>query len=159
LPALVLVRDPEDAVLEFVIRKPSLSLPQAIRGYVRFYKPLLPHLDRVVVGAFADVTSDFGKVVRRVNERFGTTFVEFKHTDENVLACFQAIEEHYRGLYGRERFEEVVPRPSAKRDELKGSLRVQYRATSDPLRARAESLHEMLVREAQGLRPRDTRAR
>src|SRR5438874_8416960 len=42
IPAIVLLRDPADAVPEFVLVKPDLCLPQALRGYVRFNEPLVP---------------------------------------------------------------------------------------------------------------------
>jgi hypothetical protein len=143
IPALVLARHPEDAVLEFVIRRPSLSVRQAIRGYLRFYRPLLPHRARLVVGSFRDVTSDFGAVIRRVNERFGTSFTEFEHTAENVRACFDEIELHYRTVSSEPDLERIVGRPSAVRDALKDDLRPAYRdpALSD-LREPAERLYE-----------------
>src|SRR5207253_1895092 len=71
LPVLVLVREPEEAVLEYVIRRPSLTLSQAIRGYIRFYEPLLAHRDRFVTGTFEEVTTDLAAVIRRINRRFG----------------------------------------------------------------------------------------
>src|SRR5439155_17059976 len=42
VPSLVIVREPEDTVLSYAIRNPHIPLAQAIRGYVRFYGPLVP---------------------------------------------------------------------------------------------------------------------
>jgi hypothetical protein len=146
IPALVLIRDPEEAVLEFVIRRPELSPAGALRGYIRFYRPLLPYRGGFVVGAFSEVTTDFGAVIRRVNDRFGTAFAPFEHTEENVRACFRAIEEHYRAVGTLERFEAVVARPSPERDRMKDALRPIYRArTPDRLRLRARELLETLA--------------
>ena len=80
VPAIVLIRDPAEAVLEFVLVKPDLTVRQALRGYVRFYEPLLPHRDGFVVGPFEEVTTDLGRVILRLNERFGTSFRPFEHT-------------------------------------------------------------------------------
>src|SRR5919204_5168588 len=99
LPALVLVRQPEDAVLEYLIRRPQLTGAQAVRGYVRFYRPLVSHLDHFVVGSFEKVTTDLGAVIRRLNDRFGTDFVPFEHTDANVRRVFEAIDLDYAGTY------------------------------------------------------------
>lgn len=71
-PTLVLIRPPEQSVLSYVVRRPELTIDQALRGYARFYRPLLPYRDEFVVGRFGDVTSDLGRVIRRVNDRFGT---------------------------------------------------------------------------------------
>jgi len=149
VPALVLIREPEDSILEFVIVRPDLTVHQALRGYVRFYRPLLPHRRRFVVGPFPEVTADFGAVIRRVNEKFGTSFAEFEHTEENVRACFEQMEEYWLGRVGPggpvERF---VGRPSEVRDRWKDAMRGQFRSPAlATLRRKAEELYGALARE------------
>lgn len=142
LPALVLIRDPEDATLSLVIRTPELTIGQALRGYVRFYRPLLPYRDRVVVATFQQVTTDFGAVVRRMNARFGTAWRPFPHTEENVRGVLRAIDEYTRGTAEKDALERVVARPSAAREEPKRALRDRYRAGKlRRARERAEELH------------------
>jgi hypothetical protein len=92
VPCLILVREPDDAAVDVVRIKPALTPGQAVRGYVRFYRPLLPHRDRVVVATFEEATSDLGAVIRRINERFGTSFGEFEHTEENMAKVEAATE-------------------------------------------------------------------
>jgi hypothetical protein len=146
VPTIVLIREPEDSVLSLLIREPSLTLSQALRGYLRFYEPLLPYQDGFVVGPFAEVTTDYGPVIRRVNERFGSAFAEFAHTPQNVEACFWTMEEHYRSLDGSRQFELVIPRPSAERDRIKETLHAAYRSeTSARVRARVQSLYSSLT--------------
>ena len=100
VPALVLIRRPRDAVLEFVRTKPSLTVAQAARGYLRFYRPLLPFRDRFLVGTFDEVTTDLGSVVRRLNDRFGTSFAEFEPTDENVAKARAAGDRYWQSRAG-----------------------------------------------------------
>ncbi len=147
LPALVIAREPEDTVLSFVIRNPHLGLRQALRGYLRFYEPLLPVRDRVVVGRFDEVTTDFGAVIRRVNERFATSFREFEHTEESARRVFEEIEGDYRGrLPEGEALERQVARPSEWRRRLKADLASAYRAPATrDLRSRAERAFGALV--------------
>ena len=144
LPNLVIVREPEETTLSFVIRNPYLSIRQALRGYVRFHEPLLSYRDRFVVGTFAQVTEDFGIVIGRVNERFATGFALFEHTEENVRRCFVAIDEDYRKrLPEGEALERQVARPSDWRDRAKEEIRGSYRsADAAGLRARAERVFE-----------------
>ncbi len=139
LPNLVIIREPEDTVLSFVIRNPHISIRQTLRGYLRFYEPLLRYRDRFVVGTFEDVTADFGAVIRRVNERFGTRFAEFEHTEENVERCFAAIDEDYRRrLPEGEALERAVARPSGWRAHVKDDLRASFGSPDlAALRARA----------------------
>jgi hypothetical protein len=87
LPTVAVIRDPEGAVLSHVVREPDVSLGDALWGYARFYSCLLPYKSDFVVADFAEITSDFGAVTRRLNARFGTSYAEFEHTPENVERC------------------------------------------------------------------------
>jgi hypothetical protein len=150
IPALVLVRRPEDAVLEYVLKKPHVTVAQALRGWVRFYRPLLPLRGGFVVGRFEEVTSDLGAVIRRLNERFGTRFVPFEHTEDNARAALDELDRWWRDRLGPGPLLELtVGRPSELRDRLKEELRPRYRAPSlAPLRERAEALYRRFVVES-----------
>jgi hypothetical protein len=144
IPALVLIRTPEDSVLSLVIRNLEIPIAQALTGYDRFYRPLLPARDQFATATFDDVVKDFGKVIDRINERYGTGFLRFEHTNENADSILAEIEEDYltRDPPG-ERFERIVPRPSERRLQLKEEIRERYRHPAlAALRARAESLYE-----------------
>ena len=146
LPNLVIAREPEPTVISFIIRNPHISFGLALRGYLRFYERLLSYRDRFVVGNFSDVTSDFGEIVRRVNERFGTGFAVFEHTRENVQRCFEAIDGDYRGrVASGEPLERQVARPSEWRDRKKEEMRSSYRSADARLRARAERIFRTLA--------------
>jgi hypothetical protein len=120
VPALVLVREPEGAVVSSVIRHPDRTCTATVRGYVDFHEPLLPYRDGFVVGTFDEVVrGDMGLVTRRVNARFGTTFVEFEPTQDNVARALREIDEDWRGRRGGgDRLERNVPRPSAMREAV-----------------------------------------
>ncbi len=91
VPALAVIREPQGAVLSQLIREPDVALRDAIVAYARFYECLLPYRDHFVVADFEEVTKDFGAVIRRVNERFGTAFAEFEPSEPNVRRCFELI--------------------------------------------------------------------
>ncbi len=154
LPAIVLVRAPEETALSLVVRLPYLSLEQALRSYVRFYRALLPHAPGFVVAPFEEVIHNLGAVIRRLNDRFGTAFAEFVHTRQNLERCMAVIEEGDRRNWGRGiEFERAVGRPSEVRERLKDQLRDRYR--SGRLRAarvRAEGTYRMFLR-AEASRP------
>jgi hypothetical protein len=139
IPALVLIRAPEDAILSVVLRNPRIDIRQAMKGYRRFYHPLLRMRDRFVGATFEEVTSDFGEVVDRVNEHYGTEFVPFQHTEASAASVLAEIEEDYlTRVPPGERFERIVPRPSDRRRQLKEKLRNRYK---DPaLRARRQRI-------------------
>lgn len=152
VPVLVLVRRPEEAVLEYVLKKAHVTVAQALRGWIRFYAPLLRWRDGFVVGPFEEVTSDLGAVIRRLNERFGTRFVPFEHTEENARAALDELDRWWRDRLGPGLALEVtVGRPSEVRDRLKEALRPRYRDPAlGPLRERAEALYRRFVVESGG---------
>lgn len=92
VPTIVTIREPEEVVLSAVIREPYVTLGQALTAYARFYSTLRPFRPDFVVSEFDDITRNFGSVIRRVNQRFGTGFEEFEHTEANVERCYEVIE-------------------------------------------------------------------
>ena len=99
IPALLMIRRPDDAILSQLIREPSVPLQDALVAYSRFYESLLAYPDSFVVGEFEHVTTDFAPVIRRLNARFGTSFAEFVHTEANVRECLELIK--LRGTFSR----------------------------------------------------------
>jgi hypothetical protein len=145
VPALVLVREPEDAILSLLVRRPELTVTQGLHGYVRFHRPLIPYRRGFVVGTFEQAVTRFGDLMQEVNDAFGTSFVPFDHTPENVQRCMETIESYVRRNHPPERVEMVVPRPSAERSGHKEILRPRYRAPAmASLRARAEELYRSI---------------
>ena len=144
IPTLVLIRESEEAVVELVLLKRWLTVAQALRGWIRFYAPLLPYRGRFVVAGTQEVLSDFGAVIRRVNTRFGTSFCEFAHTDQAAEAAWRGVGEYWEGGHGPGlplvgRTSETEEERDADRDRLRRTYRSARLAA---LRARAERLHE-----------------
>lgn len=91
IPVLVLIRKASDAVISKKIRTPSVKLDQSFRDWIRFYKCIIPCRDRYVIAEFEDITGDFGRVVDRINSKFGTHFNRFVHSEENRDKVFRRI--------------------------------------------------------------------
>jgi hypothetical protein len=178
IPALVVIREPEGALLSQIIREPHVSLRGALISYERFHSRLLPHAGSLVAGEFEEVTNDFGSVIRRVNARFGTNYAEFDADPENVRRCFDLIEERptadieWRKLVlgfesGSVTLEALLAArppgstqlpaeretwiPSAKRSKAKEALRERWDAAElAVLRERAIASFNTFLREAGG---------
>ena len=120
VPTLVLVRRPIEAVARLALLQPRVSLALLLRGWCRFYGPLVPWLDRFVVGRFEDVTTDLGTVMTEMNDRFGTSYDPFEHTPENIAFAFRAMENEWSARIDRgdPAFEHHVTRPSKDRASL-----------------------------------------
>jgi len=120
IPALVLLRNPDDAVLSWLVRERGLSVARALKDYVAFYTALRPYRYGFVLATFEDVTQHFPQVVDWVNQRFGTRFRALELTPENLTRIFALVEAWDRADTGRDRVTETtVARPSAVRAVLK----------------------------------------
>jgi hypothetical protein len=135
VPVILLVRSPMDAIASVIARKPSIDPALAARTYLRFYDGVAGVLDACVVAEFGEVVGDFGRVIERVNARFGTSFTPFEHTDENVRRCFAEIEAGNRARSGAARIaESAVARPSEERARTAAEARARVAALPPDLR-------------------------
>lgn len=148
VPALVLIRQPVDAVSRIALVRPRISLRLLLRGWISFYRHLLPWRGRFAVGRFEDVTTDLGAVMAEMNERLGTHFVPFEHTPENERAAFRALEEDWATrIDPAELAHDLnVGRPSPDRDAMTDEILAKLRsAPYEALRTRASSLYDQIV--------------
>jgi len=145
-PALLIVRQPKDAVLSFVLRHPGISMELGLKSWLHFHRSLLPCTEGMMVATFDQVTNDLGAVVNRINERFGTTFSSFEHTAANEAAIFGAIEARNKKRFGHKEVDEMgVARPSGERAARKAALEEHWQADHLRLhREAAASLYEKL---------------
>jgi hypothetical protein len=146
IPAIALVRAPEDAVPSYLIRREGLHAEDALVEYVDFYRTAWPARDAFVVGLFDDVTRDFGAVLDRVNERFGTSFARYEASPENEAAAFTLVEEMNRLECRGEVVETQVGRPSAERDARKAEIAASLqRPRAARLLGQAQDLYRRYV--------------
>ena len=150
IPTLVLIRDPEEAILSrmLLVAYPYKTIIPAMREYLRFYEPILPYRQHLVLASFESVVHDFGAVTRAVNAKYGTSFGEFEHTDANVAKCFETMEQRNTKLRGK-LTERTVSRPSQERKGLKNLLRSMfYEEQASELRKRLYASYNALMSHA-----------
>jgi hypothetical protein len=146
LPTVVLIREPRDAVLSYLIRRDTLTPHDAVLEYLDFYRTAWPARNGFVVGLFDRVTHDFGGIVDEVNARFGTSFRRFEHTPENEAAAFRLVEEMNREESGGQVVETHVGRPSGERAARKAELQALLEVPRTAARLReAEDLYARYV--------------
>src|SRR5206468_369513 len=115
----------------------------ALVEYLDFYRTAWAARDAFVVGLFDQVTSDFGAVLDRVNDRFGTSFARYDATPDNEAAAFELVEEMNRLECRGEVVESHVGRPSAERDHRKAEVAASLRRPrAVRLLGRAQDLYQ-----------------
>jgi hypothetical protein len=166
IPTLMVIREPHGALLSQLVREPDVDLLDALYAYRRFHRTLMPVRDAFVVADFRETTRDFGSVVRRMNDRFGTSFGVFEGTPEQLAACTHLIERRPRlspvllgfesGEVTRDEAEAHVASdpatedgdpvwvPSARREKAKAALGEMW---SSPRLARARAQAQEAYRE------------
>lgn len=141
-PVLLLIREPAAAVVSLMALQFShlagdrrtLDEQRAwvryqTNRYAQFYGTTNPFAESLVLSTFAQTTGDFGAVIERVNRRFGTDFIPFEHTAENIAVIFRR-----GGTYLS---------PDRKRDDLKQRFIELYQeAGNTRQRSRAERAYE-----------------
>jgi len=90
IPTIVLIRKPLDAALSLVLREPGVGTVTALSLYLDFYAPLIGVRDRFVLAPFETVISDYGAIIREVNEKFDTDFDLYSNDrdDDVVFSSF-----------------------------------------------------------------------
>jgi hypothetical protein len=121
-PAIVLIRRPADAILSYLIRRPTITAVDAAREYLHFYHATWPLRERVVIAPFETVITDFGTVLSAVNRRYGTSYRRYEHTPENEEAAAAIVRQMNREELGGELRPSHGGMPSAERDRRKSAL-------------------------------------
>ncbi|MEM6253275.1 MAG: hypothetical protein AAF821_10165 [Cyanobacteria bacterium P01_D01_bin.156] len=147
IPTIVLIRDPESAVISYIVGDfdPSLSIEQSLYEYISFYKALLPYRGKFVLAEFETVTNNYGSIIEEVNRKYETSFTSFEHSDENVKECFRWIEEGFQQTFGK-LSEKVVCRPSESRESLKQKVKDEFYGDKyEHLRKSADAIYKQLT--------------
>ena len=93
VPAIVLVREPSEAVLSLMVRDPS-TFDEV--GYSQLRSLLFQRCPFTRQGSGRPLreglTSDFGSIIRKVNIQYGTAFKEFESTPDFLKSVHQTVE-------------------------------------------------------------------
>ena len=132
VPTIVLVRNPEEAVLSYVTRfcevsnKPEPEVAQLIydrlREYMDFYRRIIKYRESYVIAEFNKVTSAYDLIIKQVNNKYGVDFTPFDCSDKNVKQVFLTIEKSNQQRMGY-LDRKTVALPSFKREKKKMALR------------------------------------
>lgn len=151
LPALILVREPIAAVSSMLVRfGENTSVKRELKAFAHLYRRTVPYLDDAIVADFGEVTSRFGDVIQRFNQRFATSFTPFAHDDPNATAAvFAAIDAFDRTQFG-DATRTRTARPSREKDEEKARIRPLLDTPEvRPLLEECDQLYRTFLRHAQ----------
>lgn len=151
IPTLILIRRPKDCVLSYCIYEPRLSIRMGLLHWIRFYFSIEHLKNGYVLSDFDEVVTDFGQVIDKVNNSFGTKFEIFDHNDENVNKIYEQMEirakNNPRNFDYLQFMEERISKPSEERDQKKMELEISLNRDKKllSLLAEAEDLYYSMV--------------
>ena len=120
IPAITLIRNPIDVAKSLKVYHPNLDIKTIVKGYILFYEPLLDIKDYYVVGEFYEVTTDFGKVIEKVNQKFKTNFNIYEKNEYNEKLVAEEIKKiHQKTMKGKV---ERKPLPDKEKDLRKKEI-------------------------------------
>jgi hypothetical protein len=144
LPILILIRNPVDTVTSLMLKKPFGTVPQYFNYYTNYYRSIESYRQDFLLADFAEITEDYGSIVQRLNKRFNTAFVPFKHTEENVREVFSIIAMNDKRAEKGDVLRYSTPNKS--KEERKRLIRQQVSSAEfDRERADAEAVYRRFV--------------
>lgn len=111
LPTCLLIRAPEDTIRSLRLKYPLLPINSALLGYAVFYEQCFIYRHHCIIARFDQVVSDFGLVIDRINDKFGTRFARFEHTAANVQQVYAQLDRRAPKADGGMVFGSFRPRP------------------------------------------------
>lgn len=153
IPTIVLFRDPDEAVTSLLMRDPhTYSADDAYSEYINFYDTILPIKKGYVLSSFKCTTQSFDKLIRKVNKRFGSHFLEIEHSSEMVTQAFKMVDEFTQYRSGRKKTDYSIFQnmdDQRLREEKKANVRMQLmNAKITVTRAKAQDLFKLLCKKA-----------
>lgn len=113
-PTIVLIREPR-AVIGSMMQYDPAPLSFLVDAYLSYYERVEPLLDDVVLADFTEVIKDFGAVIARCNDKFGTDFTVYERTDENEAEVRDLIDMWSAQAIKPDELEMKTSRPSDNR--------------------------------------------
>lgn len=128
VPTLLLVREPLGAVISMKQWERDLELEQLLNSYIRFHRSIIGISESLIVIDFKEVTSDFGRVVEKLNERSALGLKPVEHDDNFESAVFTEVERMAEDYYERvglpkDELHDRVGRPEKRRASEKEILK------------------------------------
>ncbi len=149
VPAMLVLRDPREATLSLAVFDDGFTPALAYHWYNSFHRHMLT-LEDFIVAPFEEVTTDFGRSIERLNQRFGTSFKPFEASEDASEAVFarMAREREKRAealgdTYGNPM---RVAQPTSEKDAQKERMKQAFAHPAlEPVKSEALDLYRRLL--------------
>lgn len=122
IPIVVLIRNPEQAIVSSVIAHENNDIDNEIYRYIDFYDWILKKISNVVIADFDIVVNDYNAIILNVNNHFKKSYDFLEDVKEADVQVKNDIEERFDVL-GQSKMSHIKPIPTSARDSVKEELR------------------------------------
>ena len=91
IPILILIREPLEAISSLVVRE-KIAPRVAIKYYIYYYQHIMDVKDKVVIGDFKKVITNYGEIIKEINKKYDKHFEIFEHTPQALKDVKRIIE-------------------------------------------------------------------
>ncbi|NOX36432.1 MAG: hypothetical protein GXO78_02765 [Calditrichaeota bacterium] len=144
IPAVLIIRKPEDAVSSFLIFQQSEKVDRYLRAYIEFYTALLPIMEKVLVVDFKLIVSDVNRMIQAINQRFNRHYRLIDRLEERQEEIFTKLEEYNQRFFGGGVHKSTLPHADRERWKAEIKARVQQ----SPLLETAQTIYERFLQRA-----------
>jgi hypothetical protein len=109
IPTVVTIRNPQDAVASFLLFQNSTNADIYLKAYIKFYKAIVPLLDRLIVADFFTIIDNFNKVIHAINNKYRTNFQLVDDLIERQYEVFNKLEEINKRFFASDKNKMMYP--------------------------------------------------
>ena len=109
IPTVVVIRNPEEAVASFLVFQSSIKADMYLKAYTKFYQPIIPLLDRVIVASFHTITRDFNQIIQAVNNKYRTSYHLIADLDQRQGEIFRKLKEINKRFFASDKNKMMYP--------------------------------------------------
>ncbi|MGB5024325.1 MAG: hypothetical protein WBO44_03200, partial [Saprospiraceae bacterium] len=91
IPAILLIRQPLETISSLLIRQPQYDPETLLEGYYFLYSGLKNH-NSYIVAPFDKLINNYGSIIQKVNDKYGTNFDLYEKTNENEEKVKQIVQ-------------------------------------------------------------------
>jgi len=140
IPAILLIRNPIDAIVSLMLRDPGTSFITAINWYIRFYRDLKIYKKHLIIFHFDNVINQHGKAISTLKKNYPSLNLNRK---TNLKSLFDKIDELDNSEVNSIAPKMVSSRPNSEKKEEKEKIIQQIPKTdkNNKLLSEAEELY------------------
>lgn len=140
IPAIVLIREPLDAVVSALLRDPRAHVASLLRNYIRFYSNVFKHHRKAILAPFDVVVTSEKRIIDLVNATYKTEYIALDV--EELHLVISKVNEKDMAAFNTDTLDLTrIASPSIAKKDAAEILKLQIREKYQALLSHAQYLY------------------